>query len=281
MLLPRIVTAVILLLIILPVLFLMGPVPFYILAGLFLAAAMWEWSNLNHATPSSSLFFAALWLVVASCLNYWGVVANVSPIIWLIVSVFWFLFAIWILNSGLINWPNLSPWSRVALGFVLLMMTWLAVSQARAKGINFLLSTLALVWAADIGAYAVGKTLGGKIFKTKLAPSISPGKSKEGAIGGSLVVFALAYLWIALDHKYQVNTSFYSVVHGSSFVFFCFAIIAMVCFSIAGDLVESLMKRTAGVKDSSGLLPGHGGVLDRIDALLPTLPLALALSAWI
>jgi phosphatidate cytidylyltransferase len=280
MLLPRIVTAVILLLIILPVLFLTGPVPFYILAGLFLAAAMWEWSNLNKATPSSSLFFAALWLVCASCLHYFGFVANVPSMVWLVFSIFWFLFSIWMLNSGLINWTNLSAWLRVLLGFILLIMTWLAVSQARAKGINFLLSTLALVWAADIGAYIFGKTLGGKVFQTKLAPSISPGKSKEGAIGGCLSVFALAYIWMAFDQKYQVNTSFYSLVHASSFTLFCFAIIAMVGFSIAGDLVESLIKRTAGAKDSSRLLPGHGGVLDRIDALLPTLPLALALSDW-
>ena len=122
--------------------------------------------------------------------------------------------------------------------------------------------------------------MGGKVFQTKLAPSISPGKSKEGAIGGCLSVFALAYIWMAFDQKYQVNTSFYSLVHASSFTLFCFAIIAMVGFSIAGDLVESLIKRTAGAKDSSRLLPGHGGVLDRIDALLPTLPLALALSDW-
>lgn len=281
MLLPRIVTAVLLLLIILPVLFLMGPVPFYILAGLFLAAGMWEWAKLNQANPSMALFWASLWMVVASCLHYLGWVSQIPAWVWWCVSVGWLLFAAWMLKNGLQTWMTRPATWRVVLGFLILMMAWLAVSQARAKGINFLLSTLALVWAADIGAYAFGKTLGGKLFATKLAPTISPGKSKEGAIGGCLSVFALAYFWMSLDVRYQMHSSFYTLIAQHSWLFFSVAIMVMVAFSIAGDLVESLMKRTAGVKDSSGLLPGHGGVLDRIDALLPTLPLALALSEWL
>ncbi|NJM31768.1 MAG: phosphatidate cytidylyltransferase [Limnobacter sp.] len=142
----------------------------------------------------------------------------------------------------------------------------------------FCWSVLAVCWVADVFAYVFGKWLGTK----KLAPRISPGKSWEGAMGGIAAVVALSWLavwaascWPFLRQSWQFKA--FSVWHPALFTVW---LIGLSAVSIVGDLFESLLKRHAGVKDSSGLLPGHGGVLDRIDAQLPVVPLAvLTLSA--
>jgi phosphatidate cytidylyltransferase len=128
-----------------------------------------------------------------------------------------------------------------------------------------------VVWLADIGAYFAGKAFG----KHKLAPAISPGKTWEGAIGGWLAVIVVA-LVAALTRAFE-PTLFFSLLERLGSVRALIALTLLVAFSVVGDLFESMLKRQAGVKDSSGLLPGHGGVLDRIDALLPVLPLAMLL----
>ncbi len=146
-------------------------------------------------------------------------------------------------------------------------------------GVNFLLSVLVLVWMADIAAYAAGRTFGLKFTKRKLAPAISPGKSWEGAWGGMAGVLALAVAWVMADRALQAAVpSLYSRLALSGWWLLVIAALFLAAMSVVGDLVESLIKRSAGVKDSSQLLPGHGGVLDRVDALLPTLPLAMMLA---
>jgi phosphatidate cytidylyltransferase len=142
-------------------------------------------------------------------------------------------------------------------------------------GINFLLSVLALVWMADVAAYFGGRALG----RRKLAPSISPGKSWEGVWSGMVGVLALAALWIAIDERFAVDApSLYTRLwHHLGGVGMVLALLVLSGLSVVGDLVESMVKRAAGAKDSSRLLPGHGGVLDRVDALLPVLPAAMAL----
>ena len=140
---------------------------------------------------------------------------------------------------------------------------------------QFLLSIIAIVIVADTGAYACGKSFG----KHKLAPNISPAKTWEGAIGGwllVLVVAAISTMVPMLDDtfavKFQTKLGWLGL----------FAILTvLVACSVVGDLFESRLKRRAGMKDSSNLLPGHGGVLDRIDALIPVLPLASLLDLWI
>jgi phosphatidate cytidylyltransferase len=118
--------------------------------------------------------------------------------------------------------------------------------------------------------------------RVKLAPSISPGKSWEGVFGGMLGVMLVALVWAELDRRMAVSTlSFFSVLLSKGAWVAWPALLFMCAMSVVGDLVESLVKRSAGMKDSSALLPGHGGVLDRVDALLPTLPLAMMLVAWI
>ena len=133
----------------------------------------------------------------------------------------------------------------------------------------FLLSVLVIVWLADTGAYFAGRAFG----RRKLAPSISPGKSWEGAIGGWLLVLLVAAGVLASGLQAPTLVSHFAGTHGLALG--ALALTVLVAFSVVGDLFESQLKRQAGVKDSSALLPGHGGVLDRIDALLPVLPLAL------
>ena len=139
-----------------------------------------------------------------------------------------------------------------------------------------------LVWAADVFAYFCGRAFGGRWIKTKLAASISPGKSWEGVLGGMLGVLLVAVIWAEVDRHWSLpSLSFYSLLLAKGWSVALPALLFMSAMSVVGDLVESLVKRSAGMKDSSGLLPGHGGVLDRVDALLPTLPLAMMLLFWI
>ena len=140
-----------------------------------------------------------------------------------------------------------------------------------------MLSVLCLVWMADVAAYFGGKTFG----RRKLAPSISPGKSWEGVWSGLLGVGLLAALWIWLDGLGHFDgPSVYSRLLAALGLAGLLAALGVLCgLSVVGDLIESLVKRAAGAKDSSRLLPGHGGVLDRVDALLPVLPAALALAS--
>ena len=161
-----------------------------------------------------------------------------------------------------------------------LWAAWLAAVQARTWGINFLLSIFLLVWVADVFAYFSGRALGLKFTRNKLAPSISPGKSWEGVWGGMLGVILLAVAWVLADASFEASVaSFYSRLAAVGWWFLFLGAIAMAAMSVVGDLVESLVKRSAGAKDSSNLLPGHGGVLDRVDALLPTLPIAMMLAS--
>jgi phosphatidate cytidylyltransferase len=189
----------------------------------------------------------------------------------------------WLLYQGVSGWLHIPKGLRLLGGLMALWLAWLAVSQARVIGIDFLLSVLVLVWAADIFAYIAGRTFGGKFTKRKLALSISPGKSWEGVWGAIAGVVLLTILWVALE-KINAASGHLSISSGSLYarlwtqhgaLLMLMSVVFLVAMSVSGDLVESLVKRGAGVKDSSGLLPGHGGVLDRVDALLPTLPLAM------
>ena len=132
-----------------------------------------------------------------------------------------------------------------------------------------------LVWVADIAAYAGGRAFG----RHKLAPAISPGKTWEGVGTGMAGVVVLAFAWLALDRSIGVDSpSLYSRLDARlGLAGLLPVVVFLAAFSVVGDLFESLVKRSAGAKDSSALLPGHGGVLDRVDALLPVFPLALAM----
>lgn len=176
------------------------------------------------------------------------------------------------LRRGVDGWRHWPALARLWGGLLLIAAAWLAMVQARQLGLGFLLSALTLVWMADVAAYFGGKAFG----RRKLAPTISPGKSWEGAFSGMAGVLLLAAVWLWLDRQGLTDQpSLFSRLWALGPWLAVPAILFLSAMSVVGDLVESLVKRSAGMKDSSQLLPGHGGVLDRVDALLPVLPLAM------
>lgn len=276
MLKQRVITAMILLAILLPALFYKTPIPFCALALLMIAAGAWEWGRLNAIGFIGSLGLAALCVLACGLSWYAGFLERPLPMLWAVAGTAWVLTGSWLLRSGVAGWSRIPKGLRLAGGLVALWAAWLAISQARVMGIEFLLSVLLLVWVADIFAYFAGRTFGGKFSKGKLAPSISPGKSWEGVWGGMAGVGVLSLVWFF----WGGDTLYSQLAQRHGMALMLLAAIFMAAMSVVGDLVESLIKRSAGVKDSSGLLPGHGGVLDRVDALLPTLPLAMMLVSF-
>ena len=277
MLKTRIITAVVLLAVLLPAIFAASPWPFAVLMLLMIAAAGWEWSRLNNAPGVPALLFGAA-LALACGLTLVLLDLRAPPAwCWWLAGPIWVLGGTFALRGGPGQWPQVSRVLRMVLGALALWAAWLAVVQAKTMGINFLLSIFCLVWAADIAAYFGGRAFG----KRKLAPAISPGKSWEGVWSGMLGVLVLGVAWVhGIDSHFAVDSPslFTILVHRMGWVSLL-AIIFLSAMSVVGDLFESLIKRAVGAKDSSQLLPGHGGVLDRVDALLPVFPLALALSS--
>lgn len=280
MLKQRVITALVLLAILLPALFYSSPVPFTVVVLVLMAAGAWEWGRLSGLRQVGAVAVGAG--CVALCCASWalGWVDRSLTGLWVVGGGLWVLAAAWLLRAGVPGWPRIPAALRLVAGVLALWLAWLAVVQARNVGINFLLSVLVLVWVADIFAYFSGRAFGLRFTKGKLAPAISPGKSWEGVWGGLAGVVVMAFVWVAADAHWQaVVPSFYTRMAQQGWWFLVLAALFMVAMSVSGDLVESLIKRSAGVKDSSGLLPGHGGVLDRVDALLPTLPLAMMLTS--
>jgi phosphatidate cytidylyltransferase len=277
MLLQRVVTALVLVGLLLLALAQDSLWPFAGVTLVLMAAAGWEWGRLNQAGswPSVSFGLAVGAAGVVALIGPWA--ASAPAALWWSAVLLWALGGGLALRTGPAAWPRLPRAGRWLLGLIGLWAAWLALTHARAIGINFLLSVLCLVWMADVAAYFGGRRFG----KRKLAPSISPGKSWEGVWSGLAGVFLLAGLWWLIDRRFGVDTpSLYTrLQQGLGWPGAALALASLSAFSVMGDLVESLVKRSAGAKDSSRLLPGHGGVLDRVDALLPVLPLALALNS--
>jgi phosphatidate cytidylyltransferase len=282
MLKQRVVTALLLLAVLLPALFYREPWAFNGLMLVFLAAAGWEWGRLNQLGMVPSLALGGLISLLCAAAWWAGWLQAPAPGLWLPAGLAWVAVGALLLRAGVAGWPKVPAALRLAGGALALWLTWLAVAQARVIGINFLLSVLVLVWVADIFAYFAGRAFGTRLIARKLAPSISPGKSWEGALGGMAGVVVLAFAWAWADARWAAEVpSLYTrlAVQGPGVL--VVLALGLAAMSVVGDLVESLIKRSAGVKDSSGLLPGHGGVLDRIDALLPTLPLAMMVFTWL
>ena len=277
MLKQRIITALVLVALLIPALFASSAWPFALLTLVMIGVAGWEWGVINGARQALALTLAAVLALVCglALVNDW--VSKVPFGCWWLASVIWIVSGVLALSGGPAQWLRVAPSWRWAIGLIGLLAAWLALAQARVWGINFVLSVLALVWAADIAAYASGRAFG----RHKLAPVASPGKTWEGAIGGAVAVLLVAWAWCAADAFFRFDSaSLYTrLVLNFGLGGAGLALLVLSAMSVVGDLVESLVKRAAGVKDSSGLLPGHGGVLDRIDALLPVFPLALALAS--
>lgn len=281
MLKQRVITALLLLAILLPALFAANTQYFMGLSLIMITAGAWEWGRLNGRSPAVAAAGAVAFFLagVSGVDSGW---AWRSPLLlWLIVGALWVLLGVAALRLGSAGWGRVPAGLRWVAGLGLLLPAWMALIQARQQGVNFLLSVLLLVWAADVVAYFAGRALGGRFFRIRLAPAISPGKTWEGAIGGFAGVLLVAACWLVWDRQHSgLEPSLHSRLWAQGWWLAMPAWAFLTAMSVVGDLFESLVKRFAGVKDSSGLLPGHGGVLDRVDALLPTLPLAMLLLAW-
>lgn len=273
MLRTRIATALVLLLVVVAALWLGRPA-FVALAALMFGAAIWEWLRLAGVASRVAIASAVLMvglLVVLDALRVGPGRAGLTLIctgaaaLWLTITA--------VLVQAQRRGLKLGRASTMVLGGLLLPAAWFALLALYQSGLVLLISVLAIVWIADICAYFAGRAFG----RSKLASNISPGKTWAGVVGAVVGVLAIASALrlAAPDAPLLTNHLFR---RGAELAFPLLAVI--VAASIVGDLFESLIKRQAGMKDSSNLLPGHGGVLDRIDALLPVLPLAVLLHRW-
>ena len=275
----RIVTAVVLLALLLPAMWTTRAEPFTLLTLAFVAAAAWEWGRLNGLPGAPALLMAAVLAGLGLAAWQAGWTRSAHPSAWAGLAAMWVAAGVLALRRGVEGWGAMARTARLLLGVAVLWAAWLSIVSARGLGLNFLLSVLCLVWVADIAAYFGGHRFG----RRKLAPRISPGKTWEGAFSGWLGVMLLAALWAGgVDRSLPVDgPSLYTrLLDGYGPLGLALAASALCAMSVVGDLFESLVKRSAGAKDSSRLLPGHGGVLDRIDALLPVFPIAMALVTW-
>ncbi|MDO8418413.1 MAG: phosphatidate cytidylyltransferase [Rubrivivax sp.] len=275
MLRQRVITALLLVALLLGSLTFASAWPFAVLALVLIAAAGWEWGRLNQAGATLALAMGGLLAMAGALALAAGWNERAPDALWWGVTALWLACGVVALRAGPVAWPHLPRPARWLLGLVALWTAWLALAHSRVIGINFMLSLLCLVWMADVAAYFGGRALG----RRKLALAISPGKSWEGVWSGMAGVLLLALFWVWLDTRFDFDSpSLYtSLAQSLGWVGAAPALLALCGLSVVGDLIESLVKRAAGAKDSSRLLPGHGGVLDRVDALLPVMPAALAL----
>lgn len=268
MLKARVLTALVLLPLLLAALFLLPNFYWSLLILLVVLIGASEWCRIAAYSKRVSWLYLAFTFLLGLSLLHFTDIGNVkgSPInqaayvisvlFWLLIVPFWLIRGWQIRNKALL----------ALVGWVVLIPTWLALVQLQSMSPVLLLAVMAVVWVADIAAYFSGKQFG----KHKLAPSISPGKTWEGVAGAYFGVAIYALAWLFHDSELITHVSGFDILSWTSFIL---AIWVMTYFSILGDLFESWMKRQAGMKDSGNLLPGHGGILDRIDALTSTLPL--------
>ncbi len=278
MLKTRIITALVMLAVLLAVFASGSFAAFAVVLAVAFAAAVWECFRLFKSSDRNAMLIAAFWC--AAFVYTFLISPNPRGKFWFALGMgLWLLRFVPALGTGLPPVDgmgnNLLSMSY-ALAIVACFAAILALFQHSAL---FLFSVMALVWIADIFAYFSGKAFG----KRKLAPTISPGKSWEGAIGGGIAVLVLASVTILVAPAvpYLQDTFAVKVQAKLGWAAALGILLVVVAASIVGDLFESMLKRRAGFKDSSNLLPGHGGVLDRIDALIPVLPLAALIDSWL
>ncbi len=272
MLKARVLTALALLAIFLPVLWFAPLIWLGVLMAVVITLAAWEWWRLLFPqNPKRAVSYAGLCLLSLSAWFMYAGMQAIQVLLWFTLA-FWLLVVPVLMSRALDLNMQFWRWPLAIAGLFILPACWFALMHLRAISMTLFLSVLVLVWAADIGAYFAGKTFG----KHKLAIRLSPGKSIEGAIGGCLLVLLIAILGSSYFSDFELfQHNFFDLIQGKlGWAGMLALTVLLVAMSIQGDLFESQLKRIAGVKDSSALLPGHGGFLDRIDALLPVLPLA-------
>ncbi|WP_341679021.1 phosphatidate cytidylyltransferase [Niveibacterium sp. SC-1] len=263
MLRQRVITAIVLLIVLALALFALPQWPWWLFCGGVLFAAGWEWGGLGAWASAQRWAYGAV-LAALGMLVFWAQDTRLDWAAFGLSLAFWIVFVpLWLRSK----WAPKGVPTVALVGLVVLLPAALALARLRDISPWLLLAIAAIVWVADICAYFGGRAFG----KRKLAPSISPGKSWEGVWSGLLGV--LVYGCVVLFFGLPTVTA-----HLGWFA--CVAmLVVLTALSVEGDLFESMLKRRAGIKDSSNLLPGHGGVLDRIDSLTSTLPLAALIAA--
>ncbi len=251
----RVTTAIVLVAILLGVVLFLPAAATVIALSIVVLAGAWEWSAFLRL-PGNAYRIAYVVLVALLLPAAWHLTQKpVGRDVVLWIALIWWLVALgWVMFAP----RRASSWSAALAGVLALVPAWVALARLRLdlpRGAEWILFALILVWAADIGAFFVGRRFG----RTRLAPSVSPGKTWEGVVGGAVASAIIAMLgagWFGIP--------------ADRFVPLCLAVVG---FSIVGDLTESLLKRFAGVKDSGSLFPGHGGVMDRIDSVTSAAPI--------
>ena len=257
MLLTRILTAAVLLAGFAAALIFLDRAGFAIVVAAVVALGAHEWARLAGLARVQTLVYAF------TCLLAYGLLQGGTFAVyayWL-AALFWLAAVPWWLAAGLATQQRLL---LLAAGVVVLVPAGMAMASLPPR---YLLMALGLVWVADSAAYFTGRAFG----KRKLAPKISPGKTWEGVAGGALGCIIYAIIWATFDPQMRAR------VQGEIWMPFLAGTLLLCALSVMGDLLESALKRQAGAKDSGKLLPGHGGVLDRIDSATATLPVALLL----
>lgn len=261
----RIISAAVLAAILAAALVWLPPVAWKALCLFVIALAAWEWGGFARlGMPARALYLIAIVSFAAAVLGWTdastGDVRTLRlQMIYGAAALFWIAGAWWWVHRN----PQHPPrWLVATLGVLALAPFYVALVELRALGAQWLLIVMGVVWTADVAAYFIGKRFG----RHKLAAAVSPGKTIEGAIGALVSVALYALLASAIIHGLSTSP-----------VVPVIAALGLGVVSIVGDLFESSLKRQAGLKDSGNVLPGHGGILDRIDALLPVLPIAALL----
>ncbi len=279
MLRQRVLTAVVLLAILAATVAVHTPWPFLIFIGIACGCAGWEWAKLTRPQASTFAVLLGVGLFAVTMLQaeqwlgsgwphlFWlNLSCSVSAAVWIFCAVPAVLRGDAQSPAAHAGWTVFAP--------ITLFATWAALAVLFLQhGPFYVLTLLILIWTADIGAYFAGKSFG----RHKLAPSISPGKTIEGAAAGIIGVI----LWVLASAYFWSDSFGASLVARWSWLGAAVCAVLLGSLSIMGDLFESLLKRRAGVKDSSGLLPGHGGVYDRIDAVVAVIPVAYVLTEYL
>ncbi len=268
----RIITALLLAPLVIAGIFWLPQAGFILALAVLTILGLWEWTQFISTT---SRYLALIPGIVIGGVSYWLCVPQLATLdqlqsmhyVILLIGTLW-----WLVASGLaISYPKSRAWwqdsnfIRYLFGLLTLLPFFWSVIFLRSEhivqesfhGAKLVLYVCLIVWAADSGAYFTGKSFG----KRKMAPAVSPNKTIEGLIGGVMVAIGVGWLFA---HLFSIQFS--------SFPIMLFTILVTVIISVLGDLVESMFKRVAGIKDSSNLIPGHGGVLDRIDSLTAAFP---------
>lgn len=242
--------------------FFLPPLGFALFTGAIISVGAWEWANMAGITGAAGRVGYAL---VTAAILYGMLEVPASAVLW--AALLWWIVCFLLVRGypeGSGRWGSVPV--RALMGLFVLVPAWVGLNHLRTGGFQFgdsannlllILYVFCIVWVADIGAYFAGRAFG----KAKLAPRVSPGKSWAGVWGGLFAVAAFALL-IGLLAQASIEHILLLVV----------ASLVTGGISVVGDLMESMLKRFRGIKDSSQLLPGHGGIMDRVDSLTAAIP---------